>query len=364
MFWYLLNILILTVTWMASPVERYRTENGLELRRSKLPVCVAGAVNWILLSGLRGWSVGADTYAYKLSFDRIQFFSWSELFQNLSMKYLHGADIKDPGYPILEKIFQIFSHNYHLWLIFIAALFMIPLSILIYRYSSHPYLSFVLYSSLFYSFFAITGHRQTIATALVVCVGMFCIQKRRLVLFLLLAAVACTIHASAIAFLPFYWIARLRLRKRHLWLCWLAVAASFLFRYQMLEFLQSIVGYEQYQDLEGAGAGSFMILLLAFALLCSVFYRTVVEQRETEDGMLHASFNALMLACFFSPLLLINQSFMRVVQYFSLFLLILLPEGAKAFTPGKSRSLYIVICTALMLALLIRNAPVYEFFWQ
>lgn len=364
MFWYLLNILILTVAWMASPAERCRTEHGLELKRSKLPVCVAGAVDWVLLSGLRGWSVGADTYAYKLLFERVKVTSWSALLQNFSLKYFHGMEIKDPGYPILEKLFQVFFDDYQLWLIFIALLFMVPLSVLLYRYSSHPYLSFVLYSTLFYGFFAETGHRQTIATALVVCIGLFCIQRRRLLPFLGLVAVASTIHTSAIAFLPFYWIAKVRLRKRHLWLCWAAVAASFIFRYQVLDILQALVGYEQYQDFEGAGAGSFMVLLLAFAALCSVFYQTVVEQGDTEDGVLHAAFNALMLACFFSSLLLINQNFMRVVQYYSIFLLLLLPEGAKAFTPGKSRSLYIVICTVMMLVLLIRNAPAYQFFWQ
>lgn len=60
------------------------------------------------------------------------------------------------------KFFQIFSTDYQLFLVFIAIVFFVPMGILIYKYSEAPYLSYVLFSSLFYSFFAITGHRQTI----------------------------------------------------------------------------------------------------------------------------------------------------------------------------------------------------------
>ena len=64
-------------------------------------------------------------------------------------------------------------------------------------------ISWVVYSTLFYSFFAITGHRQTIATGIVVWGGLECIRKRKLIPFLLLTFVAYTIHASAICVLPF-----------------------------------------------------------------------------------------------------------------------------------------------------------------
>lgn len=113
--------------------------------------CTLACIQWVLLSGLRGIDVGDDTFSYKITFNIIRNTSWHRIFDNI-VKYIGGAEIKDPGYALFVKIFQVFSTNYQVYLIFIALLVMIPLTIWIYRNSSMPCLSFIIFRRCFMRF--------------------------------------------------------------------------------------------------------------------------------------------------------------------------------------------------------------------
>lgn len=361
MIWYLLNILVVTIAYLLPAKDG---ENNLSFETSKTVkkrVCIVGSLGWIILSGFRHLSVGDDTEAYKNSFERVEHSSWGDLFQNVYDKYFLGEEIKDPGYRIVEKIANIFTDNYQVYLIFIALIFFVSMGIFLYKFSSNPYVSYILFSTLFYSFFAITGHRQTIATAIVVLIGTFFIKKKKFVPFLVITLLASTIHISCLCFLPFYFISKIKINKATLIMYWGAIAGSFILRYELLEFLQSIIGYEQYQDYEGAGAGTFLYLLLIVGLVATFFHKKLLEGNSQ---IMQISINALMTACFFSSLLLINQSTMRVVQYFSLFLMLLLPEISKIFPKKNDRAIYTMVITLVLVVLLVMNNPEYKFFWQ
>ena len=365
MFWYLLNIFLIVITWFW-PVY-FSDKDGLSFEEfdyrydsiRKKRTCIVGAVNWTILSGLRAWTIGADTLAYKQNrFDRTMTRSWDSILADFILKYKYNDSIKDPGYPLLEKVFQVFSTNYQLWLVFIALIFMVPMSIWIYKYSTNACMSWILFSTLFYSFFAITGHRQTIATALVVWLGGNYIKKRKLIPFILITLIAITIHASAICFFPFYWLSKIKINKVTMCIYWLAIVTSFIFRNQFLSFLQNIVGYEDYQFIESARAGIFLYLLLTLALIVTIFYRYLSFD---ENEILQLSVNALYIACVFSSFLLINSACMRIIQYYSLFLMFMLPELSKIFKIGESRAIYTGGICLLMILLLISNNPTYAF---
>lgn len=320
MFWYVLNILLIVLVWIAPVSEGCgcgideRKINKIRAKRA----CIVGAINWILLSGLRAYSIGADTEAYQISFQNANNVSWQTLLNRFVDKYFKGLDIgyKDIGFSIIEKLFRDITSNYTIWLIFIAVIFTVPMAIFIYKYSKNVCVSWIVYSTLFYSFFAITGHRQTIATAIVVWGGLELIKRRKLIPFLFLIAVGYTIHASAICLLPFYWLSRIKITRVKLFGYLIAIVGSFIFRNQLMRFLQMIVGYESYQQYEGAAAGTFMFLLLAMAIYVFVFCEKITL---SDNPVLNMSVNALMIAAFFSSLLLINPSTMRVVQYYSVF---------------------------------------------
>lgn len=359
MVWYLLNILIFVIAWYWPIQQKWETDsNRVRSKRT----CIAGAIGWILLSGLRGLNVGTDTEAYALSFEQAANTNLDTLWQNIINKYIYNMDIqgKDFGYYFLEKVFRNFTSSYTLWLLFIAIIFTVPMAVFIYRYSSNACISWIIYSTLFYSFFAITGHRQTIATAIVVWGGLECIRKRKLILFLLLTFVAYTIHASAICILPFYWLSQIKLTKVKLLGYMFCIICAYIFRYRFLSFLQSIVGYESYQQYETAQAGIFVLLLISIAIFVFVFWGNI---QVSDNQILDMAVNALMIACCFSSLLLINPSFMRVVQYYSIFLLFLIPELRYAFC-DNSKMLFLRIIGVTMILLLIRQMPSYNFIFM
>lgn len=359
MVWYLINIFTFVLAWYWPTSHELETSsNRVRAKRT----CIVGAIGWILLSGLRGFNVGADTAAYAISFEQSVNNSFSTLWQNIISEYFYNMDVpgKDFGYYFLEKVFRTFTSSYTLWLLFIAIIFTVPMAVFIYRYSTNACLSWIIYSTLFYSFFAITGHRQTIATAIVVWGGLECIRKRKLILFLLLTFVAYTIHASAICILPFYWLSQIKLTKVKLLGYMFCIICAYIFRYRFLAFLQSIVGYESYQQYEAAQAGIFVLLLISIAIFVIVFWGSI---RASDNQILHMSVNALMIACCFSSLLLINPSFMRVVQYYSIFLLFLIPELRYAFC-DNSKMLFLRIIGVIMILLMIRQMPSYNFIFM
>lgn len=205
---YLLNIALIFI-W-AFFLLKYKPS-----KNKKKAFCAIACVQWVILSGLRGMTVGADTIEYRRGFNRVNITSWHRIITDISA-YIGGAEIKDPGYALFVKIFQVFSTNYQLYLVFIAVLFMIPMAIWIYKNSSMPCLSFIIFSTLFYSFYAVTGIRQTIATSLVVFIGYEFIKKKKPIPFLILVFLSFFIHKSCICFLPFVFFAH---KKNYMAIC-------------------------------------------------------------------------------------------------------------------------------------------------
>ena len=79
-------------------------------KNNKKIYCTFAALQWIALSGLRHWSVGADTLQYYNRFVDVKYTSWSRVLSDF-FEYIknpfadHG--LSDPGYHLLVKIFQI-----------------------------------------------------------------------------------------------------------------------------------------------------------------------------------------------------------------------------------------------------------------
>ena len=111
----------------------------------------------ILQSELRNMGVGADTYKY-YSFEIVRETQWKNIFN----AFINFKD-KDPFYSLFQKIFQLFSGNYQIYLITVAVIFMTSFGYFIFDNTSrirHALLAFILYMGNFYGFFSITGIRQ------------------------------------------------------------------------------------------------------------------------------------------------------------------------------------------------------------
>ena len=321
----------------------------------------------ILQSALRHVAVGADTYAYYLKFEEIKLTSWQEIWENFRSVYVLGEG-KDAGYPLIQKVFQFFSGEYRIFLFFVAVIFFSSLGYFIYtqtKYISDVFVAISIYEVLFYSFFSITGLRQTLATAFTFW-GLHFIRQRKLWQYTLLIICAAFIHKSVLLFYPFYFIARLN-RPRQL------LAASFVIFPVMFVFGRSVAGimallsaqdnYMGYalSDANPTGAVDFSIFLLGCGILGWIALRNA-KQRDSDMPIIY---NAISIAIIFTPLTWIDSSLMRIVQYFSIFILVFLPYVINnLFRDYQTRIVAIVVLMVLFVSVIIMRNVDYAFMWE
>ena len=123
---YLLNIAIIIISYLLW-TQLYREERGKKI------FCVQATIQWILISGLRSMQVGADTDRYRMMFENTLNMKWSEIEVAILQVFRGNNLYKDPGYYLVMKVFQIFSKNYNLYLTVVAAIFMIPFGMWVYK---------------------------------------------------------------------------------------------------------------------------------------------------------------------------------------------------------------------------------------
>ena len=91
--------------------------------------------------------------------------------------------------------------------------------------------------------------------------------------------------------------------------------------------------------------------------------KRIAEIVFQDEEKLKALYNAALFTTAFTLLTLRNQTFMRVQQYYALFLMLLVPEMVKAIDK-KHRWLVYFGGVSLLIVKLILNHPYYVFFWQ
>ena len=322
--------------------------------------CAQASMQWNLISGLRSTVVGADTWRYEVIFNQVNEMEWEYIWSLVKKSWTLNAEIKDSGYYLFQKVFQVFSTNYNVYLTFVAVLFFVPMAIWIYKYSEDVLLSYITFSCLFYSFFAITGTRQTIVTGIAVFIGSELLHRKRYFLYYLMIFFLFPIHKSIITLAIFPMVYRLKLTNKKL-VGWIAlIGACWVFRGRLMTFLSMLVGYDQYdQIIEGAGATTFVPLFMIILVMGIYIKNYILERYDISVEV----YNAMLIAACLLPLTSINQSAMRVVQYFSIYLVLFLPWVVK-IVRKKQQFIVTIVGELLMIYLLIRNNPVYTFFWE
>lgn len=148
---------------------------------------------------------------------------------------------------------------------------------------------------------------------------------------------------------------------------WILIIGAFIFKNQFLMILHKIVGYENYGFNETASGGTFMFLLIVLSIFITVFYKVILKncflESLEEKSILEMSINALFIASIFSSLLLIHQAFMRIIQYYSIFIMFLLPKCKYAFLK-RNRLFFEVICCIVLIILFLKKQPEYIFCWE
>lgn len=321
----------------------------------------------ILQSGLRNVAVGDDTFQYFQLFEGIKSTSWQSIYE-YAFEYYEFDIGKDPGYLAFQKAIQIVTGEYQIFLIIIAILFFSALGNFIYKNTTRlddAILAFLIYSVLFYSFFSITGIRQTIATAATLY-GYELIKRRKLIPFMILILIASTIHKSVLIFVPFYFVSQIKNAKYLYGIILVLFPLFMIYNNDLSNYVKVLGGYEEYDQFEGAGAYTFTAMFLLISIVA--LWRSEIIIKNNDNAQKY--YIAFAIALIFIPLTWINPSTMRIVQYFSIFMLLLVPEIIYSFQTlsenikkGITTFVIVVMITLFVKANWNKNLD-YGFFWE
>ena len=315
-----------------------------------------------LLSGLRHWSVGADTTVYAESFFNDMQYSFLDAVNNFINIFFGDEKGKDPGYFIFVKIVQFFTDDYQIYLLTIAIIFTFSLGYFIFRNSTEPVFSFLLYSCLFWAFFSITGHRQTLATALCL-IGYEFIKKKKLLPFAVLNVFAFVLHKSSMVFFLFYFLAHKKVTRTYFAGILLLFPIIMINRIYYSNLMKFFSGYDEYGINEAAGTGTFTTIFIIIAFVTFWRLKIIIQNNPQASHYI----NAILIGLLLLPLTWVNPSAMRIVQYFSIFLILLIPEIIKSFR-NESHELeilaYYMTTGILILLFWGYGETYYKFFWQ
>ena len=128
-----------------------------------------------------------------------------------------------------------------------------------------------------------------------------------------------------------------------------------------MNVLSTFMGYEQYNRFyeNGGGPITFTLLIIGLFIICSIYKDRLI----TIDSDFMYKYIALALSVVFLPMAFIDPSAMRVSYYYSLFLMVIMPDIVEIFDEDQ-RKMITIILTMSMIALLISNNPKYTFFWM
>ena len=149
----------------------------------------------LLLAGLRNEAIYGDTILYVDRFIDLGDFP---------IEYIPIEFPKDPTFYIASHYLSIlFNGEYTYWLMLISAIYIIPLTFLIKRYSWNPMYSWSVFIFIGLYTFIMAGLRQTAAMGLIL-LGFLLLMKRKDIFYFLCIVLAYLLHGPALIGLLIY----------------------------------------------------------------------------------------------------------------------------------------------------------------
>ncbi len=322
----------------------------------------------VLESCLRNVEVGPDTIAYESAFKRVINMSWGDVLSSFRTAYIEGEG-KDPGYTVFMKLAQVFTKDFNVFLFFCALPFFIPLGKILYRCSSsimQLMFAFTLYVALFH-IVALSGIRQQIATGF--CFMAFLqMDKGKNIKAIITLMLGATFHISALIFAvaPALRLLSARVLKASHLFSFGVIPFVIAYAAPIMLFLASFLAndyYTTYADSgSNGGATTYIVLMELLSLFCFISIKGETIEEDNRAKLLYTMLPMLTLT---SPLITLNGAMIRIGQYFTLYMMLLVPMAIDSFSQGEVRKfIYWGMIVALIVLTFQSGDFDYFFFWQ
>jgi|GEM_PF-7001813 len=290
----------------------------------------------------------------------------------------------EKGYIILNWIIFQISSNIRFFIIIMALLIIAPFMMYIYKYSSNPCMSLIVYVGMGFYSQSLYIFRQYIAFVLILA-AINCLQKNRLK-FLLLVALAFMFHSTAILVLIILISPKIKLNWNTAFfvLSFSAVLGllgnkitAFFLKYARINYTNSA------RHISGQGYTLFaLLLMLSFASF--IFLKPKFRSKSSDELLLKVSelsqnqikvdsdyYRQLHIKMMFFAVMLQSVAFSfslftRIVLYFSFGTVIMMPEILKQVTRSQDAVISFFVKAAFFICMLVwySKSPIkYSFFF-
>lgn len=360
----LVSIQAIVFKFLDEKNEKKYCNNNLYLSRYKKAFLILSCLELIILAGIRGYNIGADCETYLNALRHYRSLPHDKI---LNAKLIYPYDF-EWGYFLFTKICAWIGLSETVFLFVIAIILYVPIFKYIYKESHCPFLSIFIYFSFGYFSYSLGIFRQMIAINIMIYATRYILEKK-IVKYIIFLVFAMSFHFTAIIMLPLYWLCRLDLRK-HILKIYMVQVMLFIFgRKLILGILKLFPQYSSYiyskYDTSG-GNYTHLILLNVILLGLLLMYKNVSIIKDREKLI----FAQIIFSIFLQVIGYQMGIFGRLVNYYSIFLLTIIPNTIGALFKGKS---LIIINTLLLVFLMLmfyfqfyNNYYVcpYHFYWE
>lgn len=235
----------------------------------------------LLLTGLRGYTIGADTSSY---LSALTYYSKMPASQLLTAELVWPYDY-EIGYFIMVKLCVFLRIGKTGFLFLVAAIVYIPTFFAIKKHSPMPYISILCYFGFGFFSYSLGIFRQMIASSILLC-GWRYVQERQLVKYLLTVALAMLFHTTAIVAVLLYFMYGLNWSRIVGWIIPAELGLMIFGRVVALLVTRLFPMYAGYVGgrYDTQGGTYLMLILLNAVLLASVLIRN--ESRSKDENMI------------------------------------------------------------------------------
>lgn len=274
-----------------------------------------------LLSALR-FHIGNDYYNYLRMSQRNKALGWGQLFMG-------DAEV---GYTLLDKLITTFTDNAVVFYTIMALLILAPVAWFIYQFSHNVWLSTFMYATLTFFYGSMNFIRQNLALSVLLFAYRF-LRERKILPYMLLVALACCFHLSALLMVPVYFLAAIRVNWKLLLFYGGATLLAYLFSPWLVGLATEYI-LPRYKDSMWVTQGfSPVFLIVPFLIMgAAIAAHLAMENRFGMEGRINVNlmvFNALIWV-------FITRHFIieRFTLYIYIFALIGLPMVCECLLPS------------------------------
>lgn len=348
--------------------SKRKIENPKEKAHSikKSTIClIISFLPLLLLIGLRNIDVGVDTRNYASVFQRIANNTLTVADQNwLGFGYIY----------LCKAINFIFGNNFTILNLCIGFLTLLFFYKGILDTSENPTMSlYILFSTcLYYQTF--NQSRQLLAISIIFYSFKYLLKNdfKKYFIFILLAS---SIHTSALIMLPFYFLSKLKVNKKSIFIYCLIALGSIVFFQQIIGIISSTSYGLIYQTTEyfKSNKSSLINLLFRLLLLIICYIISIYTKEKLTDDTQKKCFNIAIWCLLFQLLTTKIYILGRITTYFYIIYILLIPNLIKKVEQKNLKKIIkigVIICFFIYHIIYFKSAAssagydLYKFFFQ